>query len=49
MDCPKEVVVSCLETLGKTFLSMPRVSCNPPSGWKMPSTQPWPGTLHLYS
>jgi hypothetical protein len=48
MDCLKEVVTSYSKAPSKTFLSMFHISCNPTSGYKMPSTQPLPGTLHLY-
>jgi hypothetical protein len=48
MDCLEEVVVSYSETLGKPLLSLSHISYSPTSGYKMPSTQPLPGTLHLY-
>jgi hypothetical protein len=49
MDCLQEVIVSYSKTLGKTFLSLSHISCNPTNGYKMPNTQPLPGILHLYS
>jgi hypothetical protein len=48
IDCFQEVVVSCLKTLGKTFLSLSQISCNPTSGSKTPNTQLLLETLHLY-
>jgi hypothetical protein len=49
MDYFQEVVVNCLKTFSKTFLSLSHISYNLANGYKMPSTQPLLGTLHLYS
>jgi len=48
IDYFQEVVVSSLKTLGKTFLSLSQISCNPISGSKMPNVQPLLETLNLY-
>ncbi len=48
IDYFQEVVVSCLKTLGKTFLSLSQISCNSTSGSKTPNIQPLLETLHLY-
>jgi hypothetical protein len=49
MDCFQKVVANCSNVFGKTFLSLFHVSCNLANGYKMLSTQPLLGTLHLYS